>query len=217
MNSPNRPITTTEFIANELRKDILSGKIKSKERLRQNEISANFGVSQTPVREALKLLTAEGLVSFDSYKGAIVRELCYKDAKEIYDLRILLEPILIENGFKNFEQKFLDEAYAIQEKIENCTDVNEWAILNDKFHNCFWKSEINSRLFSIVEGLKTAAMSYVSLSLIYKHDHIALSNIAHRAILEACMERDLPKLIKLSVEHTDQTRDILEDVIKNVV
>ena len=67
--SSGRPMTTTEFIVHSLSQEILNGKIKSGTRLTQNEISKKFNVSQTPVREALKILTTEGLISFDSYKG----------------------------------------------------------------------------------------------------------------------------------------------------
>ena len=81
----DRPITTTEFIVHSLSQDILNGNIKSGSKLKQNEISKRFNVSATPVREALKILTAKGLISFDPFKGAIVKGLCYKEAKEIYE------------------------------------------------------------------------------------------------------------------------------------
>ena len=71
-DNSSRPMTTTEFIVHSLSREILNGKIKSGSRLTQNEISKKFNVSQTPAREALKILTAEGLISFDPYKGAIV-------------------------------------------------------------------------------------------------------------------------------------------------
>ncbi|MCD8213272.1 MAG: GntR family transcriptional regulator [Campylobacter sp.] len=214
-NGSNRPITTTEFIVNELRQDILNGNIKSGQRLRQHEISEKFRVSPTPVREALKILTAEGLIDFDSYKGAIVKGLCYKDAKDIYDLRNLLEPKLIADGFENYDEKYLQEAVEIQDKIELCADLNEWAILNGEFHKCFWKSEVGSRTFNIVETLKAAAIPYVSLSLMYKKEHIELSNKEHRQIIKAYEQKDLQNLIRLSVEHTNKTKDILQEAINN--
>ena len=211
----SRPMTTAEFIVHSLSQDILKGKIKSGERLRQNEISKRLGVSSTPVREALKVLTAEGLISFDPYKGAIVKGLCYEDAKEIYDLRILLEPKLIADGFKNYDEKYLQKATEIQQSIEACEDVNECAILNAQFHRCFWQSEMDGRTFAIVENLISAAIPYVSLSLLYKNSHIQSSNEEHRAILKAYEDKNLEELIKLSVEHTDQTKNILEEAINN--
>ena len=90
----DRPITTTEFIVHSLSQDILNGNIKSGSKLKQNEISKRFNVSATPVREALKILTAKGLISFDPFKGAIVKGLCYKEAKEIYERMRLKNMIL---------------------------------------------------------------------------------------------------------------------------
>nr|WP_314786977.1 GntR family transcriptional regulator [uncultured Campylobacter sp.] len=216
-NSSNRPMTTTEFIVHNLSQEILNGKIKSGTRLTQNEISKKFNVSQTPAREALKILTTEGLIRFDPYRGAVVKGLCYKDANEIYDLRILLESKLIADGFKNYSEEYFEKALSIQQKIEKCKDVNEWALLNADFHKCFWESEIGGRTFNIVETLITAAIPYVSLSLLYKKSHIELSNGEHRVILEAYKDKDLEKLIKLSTKHTIKTREILEDSINSVL
>lgn len=216
-DNSSRPMTTTEFIVHSLSREILNGKIKSGSRLTQNEISKKFNVSQTPAREALKILTAEGLISFDPYKGAIVKGLCYKDAKEIYDLRILLEPKLISDGFAKYSKECFKKASEIQQKIEECKDLNEWALLNADFHRCFWQSEAGSRAFAIVENLISAAIPYVSLSLLYKKSHIKSSNAEHKAILGAYEEKNLEKLIRLSVEHTAKTREILEDAINSVL
>ena len=206
--SSGRPMTTTEFIVHSLSQEILNGKIKSGTRLTQNEISKKFNVSQTPVREALKILTTEGLISFDSYKGAIVKGLCYKDAKEIYDLRILLEAKLIRDGFSKYSDECFKKASSIQKKIEQCKDLNEWAILN---------SEVGGRTFAIVENLISSAIPYVSISLMYKKEHIELSNTEHREILEAYKNKDLEKLVELSIKHTAKTREILEAAINNAL
>lgn len=216
-NSSSRPMTTTEFIVHSLSREILNGRIKSGTRLTQNEISKKFSVSQTPVREALKILTAEGLISFDSYKGAIVKGLCYKDAREIYDLRILLESKLIADGFESYSEEYFEKALNIQQNIEKCKDVNEWALLNADFHRCFWQSEVGGRTFAIVENLISASIPYVSLSLLYKKSHIKSSNDEHMAILEAYKDKDLEKLVKLSAEHTAKTREILEDAINSAL
>ena len=215
--SSGRPMTTTEFIVHSLSQEILNGKIKSGTRLTQNEISKKFNVSQTPVREALKILTTEGLISFDSYKGAIVKGLCYKDAKEIYDLRILLESKLIRDGFSKYSDECYKKASSIQKKIEQCKDLNEWAILNSDFHRCFWESEVGGRTFAIVENLISSAIPYVSISLMYKKEHIELSNTEHREILEAYKNKDLEKLVELSIKHTAKTREILEAAINNAL
>ncbi|ASM36617.1 GntR family transcriptional regulator [Campylobacter sputorum] len=210
-----RPRTTTDFIVDNLSKDILSGKIKTGDRLRQNEISQKFSVSATPVREALKILAAKGFINFDPYKGAIVKELCYKDANDIYELRILLEEKIMKDAFKSYDEKNFKKAIDIQSEIEKCSDLNKWAILNAEFHKCFWENQSGRRIFSIVEDLMTSSIPYVSLSLLYNNKHISISNNEHKKIIQAYKNKDLKKLLYESISHTRKTKEILFEAIKN--
>ncbi|CZE47443.1 GntR family transcriptional regulator [Campylobacter geochelonis] len=209
----NKPKTMAEFVADSLRKDILLGKIPGGTRLKQDEISELLSVSATPVREAIKILSAQGLVNFDAYRGAVVKNLSYKDAKDIYDIRLMLEPILIKRSLEKFDEIYLKKAISIQNDIDKCTNPYDWAILNSAFHSTFWEVESDSKLYDIVQNLLISSIPYITITLMHKQDHIALSDDEHLAIINAYKSRDEGLLIELNSNHTMKTRDILEDAI----
>lgn len=97
MNSLDRPMEDNDLyslrgrVFKKLRTDILSGKYKNNEELRENTIAKEYGVSRTPVREAIRQLELEGLVTTVPNKGAYVNSIKRKDVEDIYAIRALLE------------------------------------------------------------------------------------------------------------------------------
>jgi DNA-binding GntR family transcriptional regulator len=91
MQSENRIKTNSVQIANRLREDMMSHKLKPGSKLREVELSRTLGVSRSPIREALRILEAEGLTQIAPNKGAYVTKLGEKDLREIYELRTLLD------------------------------------------------------------------------------------------------------------------------------
>src|SRR5262249_27994894 len=89
-----KPIGSTEMIADALRDAICSGEIAPGAPLKQDEIAAEFGVSHTPVREALKLLVSEGLATLHHNRGCFVSDLSSAVARELMEFRALIEPRL---------------------------------------------------------------------------------------------------------------------------
>ncbi len=83
--------TITASVADEIREQIISGKIKGRDPLRQELLAEEFGCSLIPVREALLNLKGEGLVEFIPHKGAVAKEVTIGEVEEIFALRALLE------------------------------------------------------------------------------------------------------------------------------
>jgi DNA-binding GntR family transcriptional regulator len=96
-----RDKTKEEQVADYLREGIIAGRIARGSRLKQAEIAAELMTSITPVREALKLLAAEGYVVGDSFKGAVVAPFDIAASTEILNLRILLETQLVKGAVDN--------------------------------------------------------------------------------------------------------------------
>ena len=86
----------TDRVCAALREAITSGRLAPEERIKQERIAAELGVSRTPVREALHLLEREGLVRLVPRRGAIVQGFTAADVRELYELRELLEPAAAE-------------------------------------------------------------------------------------------------------------------------
>jgi DNA-binding GntR family transcriptional regulator len=205
-----RPRTAHQYVLEALRAEILTGRMGEGKRLRQEEIASRLGVSTTPVREALRDLVTEGLIVFDAHRGAVVRGLTLDDVREIYQLRMVLEPLLIERTLALLDDAQLEHAASLHARMCATTEVDEWTRLNQEFHSVFWAPQASSRLAHTLEGLRAAAMPYIALSLHYSHEHIEKSNEEHDQILGYFRARDLSSAVRLNHSHLEMTLRIVE-------
>jgi DNA-binding GntR family transcriptional regulator len=130
--------TKEEQVADFLREGIIAGRIPRGARLKQQEIASQLNTSITPVREALKLLEAEGYVTGDSYKGAVVAPFDIDASREVLDLRIVLESRLTEAAIAKATAKDAAELKVIAEEFAQAFDAgdNERArAANYRFHH----------------------------------------------------------------------------------
>ncbi|MFZ7133180.1 MAG: GntR family transcriptional regulator [Eubacteriales bacterium] len=144
---------------------IIEGELKLNERINSDVIAKAFGVSRTPVREALKSLEKTGLVHFKSYAGAYVRKLTVHEIEEIYSIRMQLETFALEKVFENVTQEDIDKLSSIQNDIEqklveNPINVKEIYFLNEKFHMELYKISQMPKLCEIIENLWTNLSLY---------------------------------------------------------
>lgn len=110
--------TKEEQVADYLRESIISGQYPRGSRLKQAEIAEQLNLSITPVREALKMLEAEGYISRDSYKGAQVVPFDTEASGEILQLRLLLEARLVQGAIENVSSKDIDELRVLAKEFE---------------------------------------------------------------------------------------------------
>src|SRR5690554_7940874 len=101
--------TKEEKVADYLREGIISGVYPRGSRLKQAEIAQELGLSITPVREALKLLEAEGYIKRDSYKGASIVPFDAATSEEVHQLRLLLEAKLVQAAVEKATSKDIEE------------------------------------------------------------------------------------------------------------
>lgn len=121
-------------VAAELRRSILNGDLPPGARIRQEEVAARTGASRLPVREALRMLTAEGLVTSEPNKGARVPVLSAHDVDLIYQMRERLEPLALLETMPRLTVDDLDRLTALQEQIAGNDDVEEFMRLDREFH-----------------------------------------------------------------------------------
>lgn len=101
MTSVPTPIPSrTQYVQEEIKRRILTGRLTPGQALVETELAAQFGVSKTPVREALKTLAGTGLVVMNQYKGVTVRMVDADMAREVYDVRLLLEPEALKRAVR---------------------------------------------------------------------------------------------------------------------
>src|SRR6202012_2772583 len=133
-----KPIGSTEMIAGALRDAICSGEISPGAPLKQDEIAAEFSVSHTPVREALKLLVAEGLAVLHHNRGCFVADLSSAVARELMEFRAVLEPRLAGWALEHLTARDIDHARSLMAKIDDATALTERLRLAAAFHNAIY-------------------------------------------------------------------------------
>ena len=210
-----RPQTTRQFVVGTLRAEILAGVHVTGARLRQEEVASRLGVSTTPVREAFRDLLAEGLIGLDVHRGALVRGLTLADVREIYRMRMALEPLLARDALEAGGRGDFAAAAALHRQLCDERDPGRWAALNVSFHGALTASVPEGRLSRTVTALAEAAGAYVSLSMHAAPDLMALNNRDHAALLD-CFERgDVGRAVAKTVAHLEQTLEAIERDVRD--
>lgn len=131
---PSRFGESGQRVADELRRAILSGELPPGARVRQWEVEERTGASRLPVREALHLLAAEGLVQSEPNKGARVAVLSADDVDLIYQMRERLEPLALLTTMPLLSEADLDRLTRLQSQIQDNSDPDEFLRLDREFH-----------------------------------------------------------------------------------
>jgi len=175
---PSRTVAVLEAIKHA----ILAGELQPGQSLVETDLAGRLGVSKTPVREALKTLAGAGLVTMSPYKGAIVRVVGDAEARQIYDLRLLLEPeALLRSVTAGYDwtvaRLALDRAAAAADQAER-------SLANRDFHRELYGGCGNPMLIRILDDLRDQT-ALVSAAAWRRGDSWETEAAEHRAILEA--------------------------------
>ena len=200
--------TTQGMVVGGLRDAILSGVLAGGQPLRQDEIAEQFGVSRMPVREALRQLEGEGMVSFYPHRGAVVSELSYHEVVEITELRLVLEPEALRKAFEPLGEEEFGRAEEILEEIDGEEDLgSRWGELNWRFHATLFAPANRPRLLDVIKAQHTAYERYLRI-------HLVLSDYEkpqreHYKLLELCRRKDLDAALELLSDHIEDTAGLL--------
>ncbi|MFD9072122.1 GntR family transcriptional regulator [Streptomyces lasiicapitis] len=155
-DAPPAPIPSrTQFVLEAIKHRILAGQLPPGTPLVETDLAGFFGVSKTPVREALKTLAGTGLVVMSQYKGATVREVDADMAREVYDVRLLLEPEALRRSVRRGAP--LESAAAALERAAAAPDAAERSLANRDFHRALYADCGNPLLTRTLDGLRDQA------------------------------------------------------------
>lgn len=200
--------TTNVAVREAIRAAIINGTLAPGEKLVQSEFAELLQTSITPVREALRELAAEGLVDFDSYRGASVHKPTVQEIKEVYAIREVLVPLALTQAAPVRTEEDFAELDRLVELMEATDDVVEWAFLNRDFHRSLTRNPEWPKLTSIIDNLRDTAY-FVALTLVHETRSPAEANSDHRAMIDAMRHRDIERLATLSVAHLRGSLDAL--------
>lgn len=189
-----------------IRDNILNGTYKEQDELRENTIGKELGVSRTPVREALRQLELEGLVTIIPNKGAYVTGITPKDVKDIYIVRSLLEGLCARWATEHITEKQLDELEEIvllsefHIKKEGHNNIEQIAILDGRFHAVLYEAS-DSRILSHVLMDFHRYVQMARKSSIVSEERARKSIREHKQILRAIKDQDADLAEQLANEH----------------
>ncbi len=191
--------TVEEMVSAAIREAILSGVYGPGEKLPQEHLALDLGVSRIPVRAALKQLEAEGLVVFTPHRGATVRALEAADIEEIYQLRILLETFALRSAIQLVAPDELDTLENIAEELDRVAEGPEWLALRERFYTQLYAIAKRPLTAEIIGKLRADVGRYwLSLRL---SDH---GSGGHRVIVQAMREGDSQAAEAWLAEHLNE-------------
>jgi DNA-binding GntR family transcriptional regulator len=207
----------TSAVADRLRDQIIRGEIPEGSQLRQNTIAAQYRVSRIPVREALRQLDAEGLITIVPNRGALVPELLPDDIEELFSIRALLEPAVLKVSIPRLTDADLSKAEAVLGRFESDLrkeeHIGNWGRLNWQFHSLLYSGANRPHFMSIIRNVNHNGERYTRLQLYLTHG-MKRANDEHHRILELCRKREVSAACDLLREHILYAGQSLKQVVQ---
>jgi DNA-binding GntR family transcriptional regulator len=178
-------------VAAYLREAILGGDLKPGDRIRQEEIAARLGASRLPVREALRMLEAEGLTEHVPHKGARVPRLTRHEVDVVYRMRERLEPLALVESLQELGAADHERLEEVQRRIEDNEDLEKFLDLDREFHMLSYSGcsidPLNQNIARLWNSTQHHRRAYVALG---GRNRMWVVNAEHRLILDAVERRD---------------------------
>lgn len=198
----------SQRVADILAERITSGQLRPGERIKQDELAQELGISRIPVRDALRILETRGLVTLKANAGARVTALTLEDMKLSYRIRAMLEPMLLAGSIPNLTDAAIAEMAGIKARLEAYTDLDEYLMLAREFHWTAFAGADMPLLAQIVERLWDTTQSYrrAYAKLARQDSERAATLHAERDLLFRAIKRRevevATAMLALHIEHT---------------
>lgn len=153
MKRPQQSPVASQRVADVVAERILTGQLKPGDRIKQDELASELNLSRIPVRDALRILETRGLVSLRANAGARVASLSLRDMELSYQIRELLEPMLLAESIPNLTEAQFTEMREVKARLERVTDADDYMPLAKAFHWAAFSGHQAPLLAQIVERL----------------------------------------------------------------
>lgn len=175
----------------------------------QEDLAKRFNVSRNPVREALKILAAEGVVSMPpGGVGATVRRLSNRDLEELYHLRLVLEPDIAPYIINGALKKHVDALRVLAHRMDEVDETDSWMRLNFEFHSMLFELADRPHTESILRGLLSSVQPYSQENIESLGGRPQASD-EHHLMVQAIVDGDADRLAELFVVHLETARERL--------
>jgi len=192
-------LTKTEYVYMAIKEAILSGEYQPDEKIVIRSVAENFNVSDIPVREAMRRLEAEKLVSIVPHVGVIVNSISLKEMEEGVAIREILEPWAGRLVVDNITEEDIETLNILLAQMDNCVVEENYQLygrLNKEFHQTIYKLSGNETLYQIINELwhKTERLRGIFRS---EPSRMKESNEEHKKLVEALANGDADKAEQL--------------------
>lgn len=189
----NLSISIPESVAERLEEEIIVGRLKSEERLTEETVAERYGVSRSPVREALRLLERDGLVIREARRGIWVAPMSQKDFDEVYTARIPLEGLVARQAAESANEALKRELRTVQRELEETQaagDVRRFFTADVRGSFLIYDLADNRTLCRLLQGLEKQALRYRFHAYEQNPDMIKLSLADTTRIFDAILVND---------------------------
>lgn len=213
--SKDQSTVASQRVADILAERILSGDLVPGARIKQDELADELLTSRIPVRDALRMLEARGLVTMRANAGARVTSLTRRDLEISYEIRERIEPLLLADSVPNLTEQDLADLAAVVERNEATTDVDEAIALGREFHWISYRRHNTPLLAQIVERVWDTTQSYrrayMKLAMARQPDGTRgeggrTHDVEHRLLYDAIAKREVETAQAALVMHIRRTR-----------
>ena len=205
--SKDQSTVASQRVADILAERILSGELAPGARIKQDELADELETSRIPVRDALRMLEARGLVTMRANAGARVATLTHRDLEVSYEIRERIEPLLLAESVPNLTDEDIADLRAVMARNEQVTDIDEAIALGREFHWISYRRHNTPLLAQIVERVWDTTQSY-------RRAYMKLAmgggdrthDIEHQLLFDAIAKREVETAQAALVMHIRRTR-----------
>ena len=211
---PNSKLLTSR-VADKIREFIILGKFKSGEKLVESKLAKSLDISRQPIREALRILELERLITLIPRKGAYISEISLKEIKEIYEIRAMIEGFAAQLAISHITQKELSQLESILDLMEKSIRENNLKKViqyNLSFHQKIVSLSKNGNLAKVYGSMLLPVRRYQKMGLSL-HSSWVVSLEEHRRILEALNSRDIKRAEEMCRNHVLKAEKRLIDCL----
>lgn len=211
-------IPLREAVSRTLKTAIIEGLLKPGQAIVENKIAGELSVSRTPVREAIRMLEAEGLVTFLPGRKAIVSAPTVQEVEDIYEIRLLVETEAL--------RRITPEQTKLIEELEGYTqiadgyfkqgDIAEMGKVNTRFHLAIISAFNNEKLQQIVKPLHDTMARFLRYTLL-DQDWALRANGEHKQIVAYVKNSEAEKAVSLMTHHLTDGKQVSVDMITEMI
>jgi DNA-binding GntR family transcriptional regulator len=193
-----------------IKQDILTEALPSNTPLKQDVLSQRYGVSRIPIRDAIQLLKHDGWLKPHGKRGVMIAPLNSEEAEDLYKMRMLLEPLILEHALQHMSKQVLGKAQDISTQLENQHQLSaqQHGELNWQFHACIYACAKRPTLFNAIAQLHQQCARYIGYHNATLH-YLDTSESEHKALVEALANNKLGEAQDVLTRHIQKAGELL--------